>query len=620
MSTKPKGLSPALQAAPDGRFAPLEAIASDLRSGARPRGDVALPFQGFDPQAPARRVMGDSGSSEALRILAKANEHIRKADMLRLLRDSVENFKIGKWAEGGELALKALHIDEECAEAWHILGVARDKCGDFTTALTCYDAALKLQPDNIAIASDLGRLAYRMGHNDMAEKFFRFHLNQCPDSIEAVNNLATTLREESKNEEAIALLQDAIPRHPQDPQLWNVLGTVMNTMGDIPSAQLFYREALRFDPNHVHALYNLGGTEVSEESVELLERALPMFDDPLHQHTCKLSLAFANLGLGRLEKGWEWYVARSRHAGNETVHYVIPRPRWEPGETVAGRRLFVSAEQGLGDEILFANLLDDLRREIGPDGHLAVGVEPRLVPLFRRSFPDIEVVRHHTTKHEGRTVRIFPDVDDWSRFDAWTIMGDFLSRYRNHVEDFPTAGGYLTPDPERVAHWRRVLGELNGKPKIGLLWKSLIRHARRDRFYSPFADWEPILKLDGLQFVNLQYGDVSEELDMARAAGIDIWTPPGIDLKNDLDDVAALCAALDVVVTPQVATANIAGASGANIFLMLPLLSWTALGTRRFPWYPTARCFFTETFTDWAPVVQAVADALRAAYPAETKT
>ncbi|HWU49583.1 MAG TPA: tetratricopeptide repeat protein [Asticcacaulis sp.] len=620
MSTKPKGLSIALKATSDGRLEPLADARPGLSLGARPKADTALPFQGFVPQAPARQIMGDSGSSEALRILAEANEHIRKTDMLNLLRDAVEKFRIGEWGAGGELALKALHIDEECAEAWHILGVARDKCGDFTTALTCYDAALKLQPDNIAIASDLGRLAYRMGHNDMAEKFFRFHLGQCPDSIEAVNNLATTLRELSKNEEAIALLQDAIPRHPQDPQLWNVLGTVMNTMGDIPSAQLFYREALRFDPNHVHALYNLGGTEVCEESVALLERALPMFDDPLHQHTCKLSLAFVNLGLGRLEKGWEWYVGRSRHAGNETVHYVIPRPRWQPGEAVAGRRLFVSAEQGLGDEILFANLLGDLRREIGPHGHLAVGVEPRLVPLFRRSFPDIEVVRHHTTKHEGRTVRIFPDIDDWSRFDAWTIMGDFLSRYRSHVEDFPTDGGYLTPDPERVAHWRRVLDELNAKPKIGLLWKSLIRHARRDRFYSPFADWEPILKLDELQFVNLQYGDVSEELEMARAAGIDIWTPPGIDLKNDLDDVAALCVALDAVVSPQVATANIAGASGAHVFLMLPLLSWTALGTQRFPWYPTVRCFFTETFTDWAPVVQAVADALRAAYPAETTT
>lgn len=611
MSTKPKSLPIAVLAAPGGRLEPL----ADIRAGVQPKTDTALPFQGFDPQAPARQVMGDSGSSEALRILAEANERVRKTDMLNLLRDAVEKFKIGEWAAGGESALTALHIDETCAEAWHILGVARDKCADFTTALSCYDAALKLQPDNIAIAADLGRLAYRMGYNDMAEKFFRFHLRQCPDSIEAVNNLATTLRESSKYDEAIALLQDAIPRHPQDPQLWNVLGTVMNTTGDVASAQLFYREALRFDPNHVHALYNLGGTAVSEESIELLERALPMFDDPLLQHTCKLSLAFVNLGLGRLDAGWRWYESRSRHAGNETVHYVIPHPRWQVGDPVAGRRLFVSAEQGLGDEILFANLLNDLRREIGPDGHLAVGVEPRLVPLFRRSFPDIEVVRHHTTKHEGRTVRIFPDVDDWSRFDAWTILGDFLSRYRNTVADFPTDGGYLTPDPERVAHWKRILGALNDKPKVGLLWKSLIRHARRDRFYSPFANWEPILNLDGLQFVSLQYGDVSEELDMARAAGIDIWTPPDIDLKNDLDDIAALCAALDAVVSPQVATANIAGAGGANVFLMLPLLSWTALGTQRFPWYPTVRCFFTESFTDWGPVMRTVADALRNAYP-----
>lgn len=578
-------------------------------------GDTALPYQGFDPSRPARQVMGDSGSSEALRILAEANAHVRRVDLVNLLRDAVEKFRQGDWAGGGEQALKALHIDEHSAEAWHIMGIASDKCGNFTNALSCYEAALRLQPENIAIAADLGRLAYRMGMMDMAEKFFRFHLTQDPDNIEAVNNLATTLREASRTDEAIALLQDFIPRHPQNPQLWNALGTIMQTVGDNDNAGLFYREALRFDPNHVHAMYNLGSSEASEESIVLLERSLKLFTDPGHIQTNKLSLAFVNLALGHLPTGWDWYAARTQHAGNETVHYVTDRPRWQPGEAVAGKRLFVSAEQGLGDEILFANILPDLRREIGPDGHLCIGVEPRLVPLFRRSFPDIEVQRYHTTKLEGRIVRIFPDMDDWNRFEQWTILGDFLGRYRSRIEDFPTTPAFLTPDPERVKHWRQVLDGLNDKPKIGLLWKSLIQHSRRDRYYSPFAAWEPVLALQGLQFVNLQYGDTSEELAMAAQAGIDIWTPPGIDLKQDIDDLAALCAAMDTIVSPQVATSNIAGAVGTNLFLIMPHLSWTALGTKHFPWYPRTRGFFTHSLTDWAPVMNDLADALIATYP-----
>lgn len=584
---------------------------------AAPRGDTAVPFTGLDPQLMGRQVMGDSGSREALRVLAEANEHIRRLDTLNLLRDAVVRFNQGDWAGGGELALKALHVDEHSAEAWHILGVARDKCDDFTTALTCYDAALRLQPDNVAIASDLGRLAYRMGMTDMAEKFFRFHLDKCPDSIEAVNNLATTLREASNYDDAIALLQAYIPRHPSDPQLWNALGTVMNARGDMEHAELFYRETLRFDPTHVHATYNLANCLIGqEEAIDLLQRALPRFTDPGNIQTCKLSLAFANLCLGHLEAGWDWYAARARHAGNETVYYVIQRPRWQPGEPLKGKRLFVSAEQGLGDEILFANILNDLRREIGPEGELSLGVEPRLVPLFKRSFPDIDIQRHHTTRHENRLVRLFPDVTDWERFDAWTIMGDFLGRYRSRIENFPDDPAFLTPDPERVAHWRQVLAELGDRPKIGLLWKSLIKHARRDRYYSPFAEWQPILGLEGLQFINLQYGDTSEEIAMAKSAGIDIWTPPGIDLKNDLDDLAALCVAVDAIISPSVATANIAGAVGARVFHIMPRHAWTALGTDRLPWYPNTRVFFTDSLTDWSPVMTAVADALVAEHGA----
>jgi len=569
-----------------------------------------LPYRGIDRNAPARQIMGDSGSTEALRILAEANEHIRRLDMLNLLRDALQKFNKGEWAAGGELARQALLIDEHCAEAWHVLGVACDKCDRFTTALACYEAALKLQPDNVSISSDLGRLAYRMGITDMAEKFFRYHLEKCPDNIEAINNLATTLREASKSDEAIALLQAYIPRHPREPQLWNALGTVMNAIGDMENAKLFYRETLRFDPTHVHATYNLGNCLVGEEAIELLERALPLFKDPANIQTCKLSLAFANLGVGRLTKGWEWYAARTRHAGNDTVYYVIQKPRWQPGEAVAGKRLFISAEQGLGDEILFANILRNLRDDIGEGGALSVGIEPRLAPLFRRSFPDIDFQRHHTTRHENRTVRLFPDVTDWEQYDAWTIMGDFLGRYRDRIEDFPEAPGFLTPDPERVAYWRQVLAELNGKPKIGLLWKSLIKHARRDRYYSPFEDWKPVLELQGAQFINLQYGDTAEEIEAAARAGIDIWTPPGIDLKNDLDDLAALCVAVDVIVSPSVATSNIAGACGVPVFLMMPEHGWTALGTDRYPWYPNTRVFFTRSLSDWLPVMNAIADAL----------
>jgi hypothetical protein len=88
--------------------------------------------------------------------------------------------------------------------------------------------------------------------------------------------------------------------------------------------------------------------------------------------------------------------------------------------------------------------------------------------------------------------------------------------------------------------------------------------------------------------------------------GLDIWTPPGIDLKNDLADLAALCCALDLTVGPANATTNIA-AAGAPVWLISTPGAWPRLGTDRYPWYPQVRVFLPDAYNQWAPVMAEVA-------------
>jgi hypothetical protein len=133
----------------------------------------------------------------------------------------------------------------------------------------------------------------------------------------------------------------------------------------------------------------------------------------------------------------------------------------------------------------------------------------------------------------------------------------------------------------------------------------------RQRQFSPFEQWAPVLQTPGVSFINLQYGDCSEELAMARDQfGVDIWTPPGIDLKQDLDDLAALSCALDLVLGFANATSNIAAACGANTWLIAIPGAWVQAGTGRYPWYPQARVFNPAAFREWGPVMAEVAQAL----------
>jgi hypothetical protein len=285
-------------------------------------------------------------------------------------------------------------------------------------------------------------------------------------------------------------------------------------------------------------------------------------------------------------------------------------PQWRPGADLAGKSLLVIGEQGLGDEVLFANTLPDVIERLGPNGRLTLAVEERLVPLFKRTFPKAEVGAHGTYMLGGRLVRAASFLETTDGIDLWTPIASLLSEFRRSVEAYPSRERYLEPDPARVAHWRELLEKLPGR-KIGLLWKSAVNRDSRHRYFSPFAQWEPIVTLPGATFVNLQYGDCSEEIAFVKATwDVDIWTPPGIDLKQDLDDVAALCCAMDLVLGFSNATLNIGAACGAPTWLISVPGAWPRLGTERYPWYPQTRVFLLEKFGEWGPVMGQVAGAL----------
>ena len=98
---------------------------------------------------------------------------------------------------------------------------------------------------------------------------------------------------------------------------------------------------------------------------------------------------------------------------------------------------------------------------------------------------------------------------------------------------------------------------------------------------------------------------------LAKAQGLDIWNPPGIDLKADLDDVAALSSALDLFVGPMTATTNLAASCGVPAWVISMPDAWPRFGTDGFPCYPSVRLFPADGFGDWSGVMERIGTALR---------
>ena len=123
--------------------------------------------------------------------------------------------------------------------------------------------------------------------------------------------------------------------------------------------------------------------------------------------------------------------------------------------------------------------------------------------------------------------------------------------------------------------------------------------------------WKPILKTPGAVFINLQYGEAEDELAEAEARfGVKIHQPQGIDLKDDLDGVAALGKACDLVLGPMNATTNLTASVGGLVWFIRPIaVSWTLLGRDQMLWYPQTRTFAGERYRDWAGGMKKMAQA-----------
>ncbi|THD65206.1 tetratricopeptide repeat protein [Phenylobacterium sp.] len=561
-------------------------------------------------------ALGQSGSKDALAKLNSAMSELRTLTAAPMLRRAVDAIRVEDPKSACEWAIKALEKDERSGYGWYILAIALERGGDFPNSIRAYESALKLLPDQTEVANDLGRLAFRMGMTTQSEALFRLFLQSHPDHPEGANNLACAVRSQGRHNEAIDVLRPAILKTPEMPMLWNTMGTVVSDQGDFANGLVFFEEALRLDPDFCKALYNRGNAKLQlgdpEGALADCEAAMSGVLSEDERQMMRLSRSSILLNLGRLGEGWDDYEARLHPQFSERTGFAVGLPRWAPGAELAGKTLLVVGEQGLGDEILFGNVLPDVLERLGPEGRLILSVEARLVPMFKRAFSQAQVSAHATYLADGRFTRVVPEVQAGATADLWTPIGSLTREFRRTVDAYPTRESYLAADPKRIAHWRKALKTAPAGLKVGLLWKSAVNKDARHRYFSPFETWAPVLAQKGVTFVNLQYGDCAEEIETARRDyGVEIWSPPGIDLRLDLDDVAALCCAVDLVVGFSNATLNIAGACGAPTFLISTPGAWPRLGQETsYPWYPRTRVFLPPGHGQWPDVMADVAQAL----------
>ena len=462
-------------------------------------------------------------------------------------------------------ARRATELDPGQPEAWSTLGVILFRLKRWDEALSSFDRATALRPGYAAALSNRGLVLYEL----------------------------------ERLEEACAALDAAIAFQPRYAEAYSNRGAVRKRMGDAAGAIADFRRAIELDPTFADALANLGHTlqEAGDPA-----GALPWLDQAIAMRPglgrASWYKALALLKLGRFREAWplyawRWQTPEFLESGAPGADVRAQLPAWQPG----ARHVLVWAEQGVGDEIIYASMLAEFAA-LGH--HVTARMDGRLIPLLSRSMPGVAFA------DRGEPLPL-------ARFDAQIAIGDLGAVLRNEVSDFPMdRKAYLVADAQRA---RQLRASLIGHHErlIGISWRS--QRAKVGGHKS--LDLEallPLLRLPGCAFVSLQYGDTSQEIARLRCDHeTQVLQCDSVDNFSDLDGLAALITACDAVVTTSNSTAHLAGALGARTAVLTPKdvgLVWywcNRLGTGNL-WYPSLQTFGQQEPHRWMePVLEATA-------------
>ena len=494
----------------------------------------------------------------------------------------VNKYKLKKYDDVINFCKKYLHINKE-PQLLHIMGMAKYRTGKIEDSIICINQAIELEPENYKYYLDLGDIYKAKKEYKIALEKYNKVLKIDPKNVEACfkaavvfhlmriftsafkmgvmaltldkNNipyklfLAKCLDEMHDFNEAMKIYDDILLENNQSIQALFDKADLLRRMFKYNEALECASLAFNLDKKNIN-YYLLMSTILKDmkkikEGIDYLNKGLLIKpDSPQAQFNKSIML----LGLGDFDKGWDLYDWRWKLKDLEDKIKFTKKPMWNKEKNAT---LLIWPEQGIGDEVMFSSIFNEVRNEVN---YLIVKTDPRLIPIFERSFPEIKFISSKEYIDENLYTHHLP-------------MGTLPKFYRRSRLSFEGKNsGYLKTN-------NIINDDLNKyfinkeKKYIGISWRSInpISGLKRS------ATIEDIIKYIGNQdavYVNLQYGDVSEEIKNVNKK-TNIIDISEIDNKNNIDGLFSIIEKCDEIVSIDNSTIHFAGSIGKKTEVLL---------------------------------------------------
>lgn len=425
------------------------------------------------------------------------------------------------------------------AGALHVLG-------RFAEALSSSEQALALQPGHIGALTHRSASLYALGRLDEALAGVETAIGLQPANAAAHSLRATCLLDLQRRAEALESCELAIALQPALVDAHNTRGLALTGLQRYAEADASFDQAIALRPEAIEPYFNKG--------VRCLQ-------------------------IGDFERGWELY---ERRPVSQRFEEAAGRPRWDGREDIAGKRILVYSEQGLGDTLQFCRYAKPLEAR---GANVILRVQESLCALLSGLSVGIRVTSSEAPVPE---------------YDLHCPLLSLPRAFATRLDSVPAAVPYLSADPVRVASWRKRLGT-HGR-LIGVRWQGSTGRADVGRSF-PLRHFQAIAGIADVRLISLQKGPGSEQLAECstdfRVEDLGADFEPGG--RDAFLDVAAVMECLELIITSDTSVAHLAGALGRPTWLALKKVpDWRWMLERAdCPWYPSMRVFRQEEDGDW---------------------
>jgi Tfp pilus assembly protein PilF len=457
----------------------------------------------------------------------------------------------------------------------------------------------------------LGAIELNLGKLKDAEIHLTKSINQKKDSSLSHHLLATVFTEQGKFDKAFKEINLAISLDDTNPDILNDKGVLLQKMGNFKEAVQALLLALQYDPKFKDALNNLGiclcSLSLYKEAKDAFQKAVDI-DPKFFASHCNLAFALQMLNetklatkslnvaiwlnpedklsrwnkanllllLDKYIEAWPLYELRWDTVKKNDRRIFI-EPLWLGSESVAGKKIFIHAEQGFGDVIQCARFVPLLK---SMDARVTLELPSELHKLMSL-IEGVEVVSKNEA-HEG--------------YDFHCPIMSLPYAFKTTLRNIP-AHEYITNFSLDInSVFSKRVYRKNNLLNVGVCWSgsdTLVENYKRS---VDFEIIKPLLELP-INFHVVQKEIKPDEKIILKSLGINYHD----DIIQNFFDTASLIYCMDLIITIDTSVAHLSATLNKNTWILLPYVPDWRWGLDRVdcPWYPTASLYRQAIPSSW---------------------